>query len=164
MAVPTSVAVQDFLDYLKFEKRYSAHTIRSYQDDLHQFFGFIEPLYGQLLLAHISSEIVRSWLASLKERKLSSKSINRKISSLRSFFKYCLRIELIDKTVMASVISQKANKRLPAYVEEKDTHTLLHTIEFPDTWKGQTDQLAIHILYNTGLRLFELINLKESQI
>lgn len=164
MELPVSVEVQSFLNYLKFEKRYSVNTFQAYQDDLSQFLAFIHFTYGQLTLPEISSGIVRSWLASLKEQKISSKTINRKISALKSFFKYLLKIGVIQQTPMFTIISPKLSKRLPVFVEEKDIGTLLNTVDFPDTWKGRTDKLAIHIFYNTGIRLSELLNLKENQI
>ena len=84
----TQTYIQAFIDYLKFQKRYSLNTIRSYQDDLAQFFDYLQLQFGQLPLSDIGHSYVRSWLASLKERNISAKSINRKISSLKSFFKY----------------------------------------------------------------------------
>ena len=156
--------ITSFVNYLKFEKRFSAHTVRAYYDDLSGFSNYIETNYGSLNLQEVSGAFVRSWLTSLKDRKLSSKSINRKISTLKSFFKYCVKMGLIAQTPMTSVVSPKLNKRLPVFVEQKDIITLLQKVEFPDTWKGQTDKLAIHILYNTGIRLSELLKLKENQI
>lgn len=140
------------------------HTIQAYQEDLTQFFKFIDATYGQMLLINISAGIVRSWLASLKEQKISSKSINRKISTLKSFFKYAVKTGVIEQTPMLTIVSPRLNKRLPVYVEEKDIDTLLNTVEFADSWKGKTDRLAIHIFYNTGIRLSELLNLKENQV
>ncbi len=164
MSLPVYPQIQSFVDYLKFEKRYSAHTIRSYQDDLIQFFDFLEIQYGNLALTEISLSFVRSWLAFLKENKLTSKSINRKISSLRSFFKYQLKTGTIEDTPMTNVIAPKVSKRLPSYVTERDTETLFKYIEFPDNWEGRTDRLLLAIFYNTGIRLSELINLKENQV
>jgi integrase/recombinase XerC len=164
MELSKNPAIQNFIDYLKFEKRYSSHTIRSYYDDLEQFFRFIELKFGEMQLGTISSPIVRSWLADLKENKISSKSINRKISSLKSFFKFCVRSSLVDKTPMSAINSLKVNKRLPAFVEVRDIYTLLDTVEFPESLKGHTDKLAIQIFYNTGIRLSELVNLKENMV
>jgi integrase/recombinase XerC len=164
MSLSAYPQIQPFLDYLKFEKRYSAHTIRSYQDDLIQFFDFLEVQYGKLTLGEISLSFVRSWLASLKEHKLSSKSINRKISSLRSFFKYQLKTGAVENTPMTNVIAPKVSKRLPSFVAEKDIDTLFQYMEFPDSWEGRTERLLLAIFYNTGIRLSELINLKENQV
>jgi len=156
--------IQPFIDYLKFEKRYSEHTIRSYHDDLVQFFQFMDDQFGSLSLPEISSSFIRSWLASLKEDKLVSKSINRKISSLKSFFKYQLRTGVIEQTPLSNIISPKAGKRLPVYVEQKDIHTLFAHVEFPADWRGKTDRLLLTIFYNTGMRLSELVNIKENQV
>ena len=156
--------IQPFLDYLHFEKRYSQHTIRSYGDDLRDFFAFVKDRFGLLTLADISSPLVRSWLASLKEDKLASKSINRKISSLKSFFKYQLRSAALTQSPMGNIISPKSSKRLPVYVEQKDIHTLFTNVTFEPTWKGRTDRLLLAVFYQTGMRLSELINLKESQV
>jgi integrase/recombinase XerC len=153
-----------FIDYLKFEKRYSAHTVRSYHDDLMQFFSFLEIQFGKISLQEISSAFIRSWLASLKDEKLTSKSINRKISVLKSFFKYQLRTGVIEQTPMSNIITPKISKRLPVYVEQKDIHTLFSYVEFPNDWQGMTDKLLLTIFYNTGMRLSELVNIKENQV
>jgi integrase/recombinase XerC len=155
---------QSFIDYLKFEKRYSAHTIRAYRDDLDQFFSFLTQSFGETALDGISTSFIRSWLAGMKENKISSKSINRKISSLKSFFKYQLRLGLMEKSPMAGIISPKSGKRLPVYVEEKDIRVLTEQIEFPDSWQGKTDRLLIRIFYQTGIRLSELVTLKNGQL
>ncbi|HEY4965873.1 MAG TPA: tyrosine-type recombinase/integrase [Puia sp.] len=154
---------QPFIDYLKFEKRYSAHTIRAYTDDLDQFFSYLNTGFGETAVSAITAPFIRSWLASLKEQKIASKSINRKISSLKSFFKYQLRTGSLEKSPMAGVISPKSGKRLPVYVEEKDMLLLLNSVEFPNDWAGKTDRLLIRILYNTGMRLSELVTLKNGQ-
>jgi integrase/recombinase XerC len=155
---------QSFIDYLKFEKRYSAHTIRAYQDDLGQFFSYLESIFGETTLQAISTPMVRSWLASLKEQQITSKSINRKISSLKSFFKYHLRTGQLEKSPMTAIISPKSGKRLPVYVEEKDMQLLINHVEFPDNWQGKTERLLIRMFYDTGVRLSELVNLKNNQL
>ncbi len=157
-------SVTIFLDYLKFQKRYSQHTIISYQNDLTDFFDFIETDYGNLSINEISTTLIRTWLANLKKDKIGSKSINRKISTLKSFFKYQLRKETISVSPMANIVSLKVSKRLPSFIEEKDMDTLFQHVEFPDTWEGKTDRLLLQIFYQTGMRLSELINLKEAQI
>ena len=133
-------SVQVFLDYLKFQKRYSQHTIISYQNDLKDFFEFIEMNYGNLALSEISTTLIRTWLANLKQDKIAAKSINRKISSLKSFFKYQLRNETIPVSPMTTIVSLKVSKRLPSFIEEKDMDTLFQHVEFPDTWQGKTDR------------------------
>jgi integrase/recombinase XerC len=156
--------IRSFIDFLKFEKRYSQHTIRAYADDLEQFFRFLDSSFGAQELSQISSPLIRSWLASLKENKITSKSVNRKISSLKSFFKYLVRTGTLDKTPMSGVISPKSGKRLPVYVEEKDMKLLISHVEFSDDWQGKTDRLLILIFYHTGVRLAELVGLKNTQL
>ena len=90
MPYQTEITIQPFLDSIKFEKRYSHHTIRSYQDDLIQFFDYLQVQYGDIEIKDISSSLVRSWLASLKDARLTAKSISRKLSTLKSFFKFLM--------------------------------------------------------------------------
>lgn len=156
--------LQEFLQYLQFEKRYSKHTIISYQTDLEQFFVFISLEFESPAIDKISASQIRSWLASLKEDELTAKSINRKISSLKSFFKYLLKQGVVEKTPLTTVVTPKINKRLPAYVEQKDIQTLIRHVEFSEGWKGKTERLIILLFYNTGIRLSELVNLKESGV
>ena len=156
--------IQAFTDYIKFEKRYSAHTVRAYQDDLGQFFAYLEAEFGTLPVREISASFIRSWLASLKEKDMLSKSINRKISSLKSFFKWLVRTGRLDKSPMTAVISPKSGKRLPVYVEEQDMDTLINRVEFPNDWQGRTEKLLIQVFYQTGMRLSELIHLKNIQV
>ena len=156
--------LQEFLDYLKYQKRYSHYTIVSYQTDLTAFFEFIALTFNIEVISDIKAPIIRSWLATLKEQGLESKSINRKISALKSFFKYQLRLQVIDTSPMTTVISPKVNKRLPQFVDKKDVETLFIHVEFPDDWKGRTDKIILELFYNTGIRQAELVNLKESQV
>ena len=156
--------IQEFLNYLAFQKRYSRHTIISYQNDLTGFFDFIVLQYNSLELREISASAVRSWLASLKGDKTASKTINRKISTLKSFFKYQLKMNKVELSPMASVGSLKISRRLPSFIEQKDINTLFKYVNFPETWEGKTSHLLLMIFYQTGIRLSELINLKESQV
>ena len=115
-------------------------------------------------LKEINATFVRSWLANLKDGDVSSKSIRRKISSLKSFFKYQMKMGNIVQTPMTTVVSPKLGKRLPMFVEEKNLQILFEHVEFTDDWKGKTERLVLQLFYATGMRLSELINLKESQI
>jgi integrase/recombinase XerC len=156
--------ISAFEAYLKFEKRYSGHTIRGYGDDLLAFATYVRADFGELGVLEISPAVVRSWLAALKEGGMSSRSINRKISSLRSFYKYLLRMGVVAQSPMTAIIAPKAARRLPVFVEQQQMAELFSEVEFPDDWTGLTDRLLLALLYNTGMRLGELINLKESQI
>jgi integrase/recombinase XerC len=156
--------IYDFTQYLQFQKRYSQHTITSYQNDLTDFCDFLSTNFSVENVAEVKSTFVRSWLAQLKEKGIQPKSVNRKISTLKSFFKYLLKQQQITVSPMTTVVSQKVSKRLPAFVEEKDTQTLFDYVTFPDTFTGQTEKLIMVLLYNTGMRKSELLYLKESQI
>jgi integrase/recombinase XerC len=164
MPVTAQIALQNFLDYLTFQKRYSQHTIISYQNDLVTFFDFIDLTFGATELDAIKPAFVRSWLAQLKEGGMEAKSINRKISALKSFFKYQLKEQVVTVSPMATIISPKVNKRLPQFVEKADIETLFSYVEFPDDWHGHTDRVLLQLFYNTGIRQAELVGLKESQI
>lgn len=152
-----------FLNYLQFERRYSQHTLVSYETDLHQFFQFLIDQYDAPKVDQISSIFVRTWLAGLKEIKISSKTINRKISSLKSFFKYQLKSGEIKQSPMGTIIAPKVSKRLPMYIEQKDMEMMFKYMEFPNDWQGKTERLVLLLFYSTGMRLSELIQLKESQ-
>jgi integrase/recombinase XerC len=156
--------IQPFLDYLKFEKRYSQHTLTSYENDLVGFFDYLTMQYSEIPLQGLTHIYIRGWLASLKDGGLTAKSINRKISTLRSFFKFQLKMGIIRQTPMTKIVAPKNERRLPQFVAERDIARLFTHIEFPDTWKGKTEQLLLKLLYHTGMRLSELIQLKEVNI
>lgn len=164
--MPTSSypVIQPFLDHLRFEKRYSQHTIISYQTDLEQFFAYLASQFDAPAVPAITAMFIRSWLAEMKEDGLESRSLNRKISALKSFFKYQLKNGVIQQSPMTTIVSPKLNKRLPAFVEEKDMKTLFDYVEFSDDWKGRTEKLVLQLFYSTGMRLSELIGLKENQV
>jgi len=164
MCLTETYPIKEFLNYLTFQKRYSKHTIISYQNDLTGFFDFIFLQYQSIALKEISAPMVRSWLATLKENKAASKTINRKISSLKSFFKYQLKMKEIEVSPMATTTALKVNRRLPSFIEQKDINTLFTDIDFASTWEGKLNFLILELLYQTGIRLSELINLKEQHI
>lgn len=160
------IFVNDFIAYLQFEKRFSENTLVSYKFDLEEFTRFLATSYDMLdpSIAELTPPTIKSWLAHLKEEGKTAKTINRKISTLKSFFKYHMLRGNLPKTPMSSVIAPKVGKRLPSYVEQKDIKTLFNYVEFPDTWKGRTDRLLLSIFYNTGMRLSELVKLKEAHV
>ena len=159
-----SSEISSFTDHLKFEKRYSVYTVRSYHDDLTQFSDYISSAFGDTAIEDVTPSIVRSWLATLKNQGLSSRSITRKISTLKSFFKFAIRSGKLRKSPVTSIVTPKISKRLPAFVEEKDMETLFRHVEFEDNWNGYTGRLAMGMLYELGLRLSELVNCRESQV
>ena len=155
---------QAFIQYLQFQKRYSQNTILSYQTDLTDFFDYLVTQFSITNVAETKPTFIRSWLAQLKEKGIKSKSINRKISTLKSFFKYQLKQQTITVSPMATINTQKVSKRLPIFIEEKETNTLFNYVEFPTTFAGKTDMLILQLLYNTGMRRAELLEFKERQI
>lgn len=157
--------IQPYIEYLKFEKRYSTHTLTAYKADLYEFTEFVKTQFGETDLASIHHGVVRSWLARLKEQGLAAKSLNRKISTLKSFFKYLIKNGVIDISPMAKVISPRIGKRLPVFVKEEETQLLLNSLNSStENWRSLNARMIITILYATGLRLSELINLKEKQV
>jgi integrase/recombinase XerC len=157
--------IQPFLDYLKFEKRYSPHTVTSYETDLRDFFDYLATQFGSPSLREISAGFIRSWLAGMKEKGMSAKSLNRKISVLRSFFKHQLKMGAIAHTPMTGVISPKIGKRLPVFVKESDTKKLLQNLSTAsEDWKTLNAKMLLTLFYTTGMRLSELISLREKQV
>jgi integrase/recombinase XerC len=165
MSESSSPIIQPFLDYLKFEKRYSPHTLTSYQNDIGSFFIYLNNSFGVMDIKGISSTFIRSWLADMKEKKMTSKTINRKLSSLRSFFKYHLKRGTISTMPTVNVIAPKISKRLPVFAKESETKDLLETLaQSSEDWKSLNARLLITLFYTTGMRVSELIGLKEKQL
>ncbi len=156
--------IQPFLDYLKFQKRYSLHTLSAYEHDLITFFDCLQKEFAVALLPEIKPAYIRTWLAGLKEQGMTAKTINRKISSLKSFFKFQLRQEVITVNPMTTVAAPRISKRLPQYVEQGQMETLFRDVEFPDNREGHTARLLLELLYHTGMRRSELVGLKERQV
>lgn len=154
----------DFLQYLKYEKRYSHHTLVAYEKDLSQFITYIDGQFGISDVSDLSHFHIRSWLATMKDDKQSARTINRKLSSLNSFYKYLLRLGKVKKNPVRQLHSQKLPERLPAYLKEHETTNLLEVIDFEEGFKGATDRMICSLLYHTGIRRSELLNMKEQDI
>ena len=152
--------IDKFLRYLEYEKRYSAHTLTSYNTDLLQFKVFIKSAFDCENVREVKFPFLRSWIVELVEDNLSSRSINRKIASLRSFYKFLLRNGFISNDPTLKLKSPKIKKSLPVFVEEHQMLKLLDTVEFEDSFEGLRDKLIMELLYGTGIRLSELIELK----
>ncbi|MDB5193567.1 MAG: integrase [Segetibacter sp.] len=156
--------INSFIEYLKFEKRFSQHTIVSYETDLKQFCSFLISQFDGPAITEIAPAFVRSWLAEMRGDEMTGKTLNRKISSLKSFYKYLMKMGEVTQSPMTTIVAPKIAKRLPTFVAEKDIAILQNNVAFGDDWKGKTNKLVIDVLYATGMRLTELINLKESHI
>lgn len=157
--------LHQWLDYLRYEKRYSAHTLQAYQNDLCGFLDFMELQYGDISIPDIHFNHVRSWLAFLKEDKLTARSLNRKISALRTFFRYLIKTGQLKTNPLSKIISPKINKPLPVFIKEEELLQLTETLNrTAENWKSYNTRLLIALFYHTGLRLSELIHLKPDQI
>ncbi len=153
-----------FLTYIKVEKGYSAHTVRSYGDDVMQFFTFcgIDPEKDNLCL--ITHRQVRYWLSSIISNGFTPRSANRKLSSLRSFFRYLMREGITKVNPVARIIPPKSAKHLPAFVGEKEMQEVLNLERFSDDFVGVRNQLILLLFYFTGMRLSELVGLTTEKI
>ena len=149
-----------FVEYLKFEKRYSGHTLLAYRNDLEQWLSFITRIYGPTELMDIQATFIRSWLVSLMEEGLNSRSINRKITALKSFYKFAIKSGWTEMNPMGKISSPKVSKRLPVYVESEKMNHLLDSDYFPDSYEGKRNHLIVEMFFGTGMRLSELINLE----
>lgn len=156
--------VNSFLKYISFEKRYSKHTVSSYQNDLGQFQLFLQDKFKVNQLADATQLMVRSWVLSLMDDSLSARTVNRKIASLRSFFKFLLGREVISKDPTSKIRSLKTAKELPSFADEHEFSVFLDNMNFADSFEGRRDQLILEMLYGTGIRLAELLGLKVLDI
>jgi integrase/recombinase XerC len=153
---------ESFVNYLKFEKRCSSHTVVAYKNDLDQFVQFCIEVVGEFNVKKTDSKLVRSWIVHLMEKKLSARSVNRKITTVKSFFKYLLKELIVEKNPATYLSLPKIRKKLPNFVEENNLHHLLDDGFFDIDFKGIRDKLIITLLYGTGIRLAELLLLKDS--
>ncbi|TRX49356.1 tyrosine-type recombinase/integrase [Fulvivirga sp. M361] len=155
---------KSFLKYLQFEKRYSAHTISSYDNDLRQFESYLGEYYPSTLLEDTTHSIIRGWVVSLVDIGLDPKSVNRKITCLRSFYKFLLKREIISDDPTKKIQILKTAKKLPQFLNENEMSRLLDHITFGEGFSQQRDRLILELLYGTGTRLSEIIHLKHSDV
>jgi integrase/recombinase XerC len=154
-----------FIDYLRYEKNYSSQTEISYLNDILQFEKFIKAKDDNLALTSVDIDVIRIWIGSLVEQGFKASSVNRKLSSLKSFFKYLAKSGIIDKDPVKSVSGPKLNTKIPSFVNNKQMEEILDDAKnFPEGFKGIRDQFLIEILYVTGMRRSELILLKDNDI
>ncbi|GAA4014361.1 tyrosine recombinase XerC [Hymenobacter fastidiosus] len=153
-----------FFDYLRFERRYSPHTVLSYQTDLRQFTDYLKTAYELENPAQADHTLIRSWVVTLMQQPLDPRTVNRKIACLRSYFKFLLRTNVIGRNPMLRIRSPKVTKKLPDFVPEDSLNGLLNSFEFPDTLAGRRDQLILELLYGTGIRLSELIGIGHDDL
>ena len=154
--------IERFIRYIQSEKRYSEHTLVAYERDLEQFSSFLAEKYEIEDLLSVSSEMIRSYIIDLKDNNLKNRSINRKISVLRSFYNYCLREKQIAVTPLLGVKSMKQPKELAKFVPEHDIKKM--TFEQNDDFLVRRDEIVFEILYQTGMRQSELRAIRDIDI
>ena len=153
-----------FIKYLKFEKRLSDHTILSYDNDLKQFESFFKNYSTNKEIKTTDKRAIRSWIVELSLKNLSPKSINRKIATLKSFFKFLIKREVIEINPTTNITSLKTDQKIPNFLKEKDINFLFDNLILEKNFNGERDMLILELLYGTGIRISELINLKTRNI
>jgi integrase/recombinase XerC len=157
-------ALENFVNYLEFEKRYSEHTILAYRTDLLQFLEYLEDQYQCNKLNEIEESWIRSWLAYLMDNGNSPKSVNRKMSAIKSFFKYLIRNGQLSKNPSVQIQGPKQKKRLPVFVEERKMNQLFVPEIDKEDYESVRNHLIMELFYTTGMRRAELIGLKTHGI
>ena len=153
-----------YQDYLQLEKNYSPHTVNAYVNDVMFFEAFVQSEFAQENLLEVNYSHIRSWIVSLVGAGISNTSVNRKISSLRSYYKFLLRTKQIQASPLLKHKSLKTSKKLQIPFSEKELDQVLNQIQYPDGFDGIRDKLIIDLFYTTGIRRTELIHLKTANI
>ena len=153
-----------FIEYISFEKRYSHHTILAYTKDLSQFSNFLSEQYGISDLTSAGHQQIRSWMVHLMETGLSERSVLRKLSTLKSFYKYLHRNQVIDHNPTLIVIPPKIPSRNPEFVGEEKMQNLFEQIDFGNDYISVRDKMILEVFYGTGIRLSELIDLQTCDV
>ncbi len=156
--------LEKFQDYLQLEKKYSQHTIVAYINDLTFFQEFINFNFDKTNLEEVNYSLIRSWIVSMVDAEISNSSINRKIQTLKAFYKFLLKTKQIEINPLLKHKALKTPKTLQIPFSEKELDNVLNNLKFPDGFEGIRDKLIIDLFYTTGIRRTELINLKLSNI
>jgi integrase/recombinase XerC len=155
---------EGFIQYIQFEKRYSPHTVIAYRNDLEQFFGFLSDRYQVAEVQDVTHSMVRSWLVELMETGITPRSVNRKLTTLKSFFRYLVRNGILEVNPMSRVTAPKVPKRLPVFVEKEKMELVFSDVDFGEGYPALRDRLILELFYATGMRLSELVGLRESDV
>ena len=156
--------IDEFLNYLKYERNYSDRTVEAYGDDLRQFQMFGDEMWKELQPEQVDADLVREWIVSLMEQKYTTTSVNRKLSSLRAYFKYMLKQGKVERDPLRKVIGPKNKKPLPVFVKEEEMDRLLDGDFFGDDFQGCRDKCIVETFYSTGVRRSELIGLNDVDV
>ncbi len=157
------MGIDEFLNYIAKEKRYSPHTIKGYKTDLIEFSDYSHR-YFDVSVQHVNHKVVRSWFAQMMEDGFQPSTIHRKSSTLKSFFKFLMVNRFLEKSPMDLVPLPKLKKNLPKFVDEKSLNVLLNELEFPNNYEGKRDKLIMDLFYQTGIRQSELIELTINDV
>lgn len=156
--------LNSYNNYLKYERRYSVHTITAYIADIQSFIAFYQQTFESDEIHLATHKQIRSWVVGLMNEGIVPKSVNRKVSSLRTFYKFLLSKNLVENNPLTKISGLKTPSRLPQFVDVKDMDQLLEGIAFTDDYAGKRDQIMVELFYATGMRLSELCALKTSSI
>lgn len=156
--------INSFSDYLKLEKNYSVHTVSAYVNDLLFFQEFVKLEFQHDNLMDVNYSMIRSWIVSMVDNEISNSSVNRKIASLKAFYKFLLKIKRIEFSPLLKHKSLKTPKKIQIPFSEKEVNNVLNYIKYPEGFEGVRDKLIIDLFYTTGIRRSELINLKLQNI
>lgn len=155
---------EEFLNYLEFERRSSSHTIKAYRKDLNQFSLFVNENFEEQCALRVDQKMIREWVVFLMKQGLEARTVNRKITTVRSLYKYLLKQGVVTSSPVDRISRLRVSRRLPVFVQEDDINRLLDNDFFPDTFNGIRDKAIIALLYGTGMRSFELRNLKLGDV
>ena len=156
--------IKDFIDYLQFERNYSRKTIEEYQADLEAFKRFYEAIDKELTWAEMPADIIRQWVVEMMDNGNAATSVRRRLSSLRSFYKFLLRRKLVSKDPVHNMPGPKVEKKLPAFVRETEMDRLFDGDFFSDDYQGFRDRMILLTFYSTGIRLSELVGLTDKDV
>ncbi len=156
--------IEDFIDYLRYERNYSSKTTEEYQADLEAFKRFYEATDSNLDWADMPTDIVREWVVEMMDKGNAATSVRRRLSSLRSFYKFLLRRGLVTKDPVHNMPGPKVEKKLPAYVRETEMDRLFDGDFFGEGYQGFRDRMILLTFYSTGIRLSELVGLEDKDV
>ena len=155
------VKLDEFINYLITEKHYSINTVTAYKTDLKQFEQYIKEFFDKTDAKDVNSDMIRDWIMQQSKDKICNRSINRKIASLRTYFRFLIKAQEVEKNPLLKIPPIKSSKRNPVFIMEDDMDKIIHNIEYEDSFCGKRDKLIIYLLYATGIRKSELLSLEE---
>ena len=156
--------IDSFLEYLRLERNYSEKTVVSYGIDLREFEGYLKKADAEIDFTTVDADVVRNWVVHLMDEGRAATSVNRKLSTLRSFYRFLLKKKVMTVNPMTKVVGPKKKKPLPSFVREKDMDRLLDDLTFGEGYEGYRDRMILEMFYATGMRLSELIGLDDVDV